>query len=143
MMYSQYSALTGQIDAMQSVYSYFTQGFTGQERVTASQLNAGAAMPADLAQLMQLHQSAANGVLDNMVAVLTQDINETLICCLIRLLGAQDTRWLQTVKALLQLTINRQAAQFTSLDAALSNIWSQIEKVIMYEILSLSLIHIS
>lgn len=136
MMYSQYSALTGQIGAMNSVYSYFTQGFTGQQRVTSAQLNAGAAMPADLAQLMEMHQNNASGVLNNMAQVLTTDTTETLICCLIRLLGSQSPAWLQTIKILLQLTINRQAAQFTSLDADLSNIWKQIETVIMYEIMA-------
>ena len=137
MMYSQYSALTGQITAMNAAYSYFTQGYTGQSRATINtQLGAGAAMPADMAQLMQLHQSQASGMLNNMAAVLTQDITDTLICCLIRLLGSQSPRWLQTVMALLQLTINRQAQQFTSLDAGLNNIWAQIEKVIMYEVLA-------
>lgn len=138
MLFPQYLAMQQQYQSNQQAYNYFSSNATANTRQGSNTtVTNGAQMPSDLATVMQTHQDYIGQALDRMTSVMVNTGSTDLLCCLIRLLGSQDLRWLNTAKAILQLTLNRQAQVYESLDSVLSNIWHAIEKVILSTILSI------
>lgn len=137
MLYNQYQSLQSQFTSVDTVYNYYSKNSLATSRQGQQGVINAAVMPSDLAQALVMHQNSMNSILDRMIGVLNQDITDTLVCCLIRFLGSQDLRWLQTARGILQLGINRQALVFDSLDTALANLWHTIEKVVLSALLSI------
>lgn len=137
LLYPQYLALQGQQGAIGNVYTYYGANSLANSRQGQQGISSESVMPSDLAQVMSMHQLQLSTILTRMEGILIQDAAETLLCCLIRLLGSMSTRWLQAAGAILQLSINRQASEFESLNAALSNLWFTIEKVVLSSILGI------
>ncbi len=141
MLYPHYRALSKQTAAGADVFDYFIKDALSSTRNAAnfvgSVADTASKIPADLVGILTLQKNFANSSLDRMAAILGNGFTDDLFCCLIRLVGSMDLRWLKTAQAILRLTMNRQAIVFETLDSALSNLWQTIEKVILSTILGI------
>jgi hypothetical protein len=94
-------------------------------------------MPADLAQALGIQARYTGDNLDKFLSVLNNTLVDTGFCCMLKLLANLDPKFLKIMQAIIRLSLNRFSLQFQSLDSVLSNLWTQIQHLILSAVLSL------
>lgn len=126
----QYLALLNQQNQAQNAINYYSSN-------SLSSTTQNQTIPTQISTIFGLQNTYINNGLNRVIQGLTYSAIDNTICCLIKILGSLDPRFLNTILAILQLTQNRFGMAIQSLDSILNNLWTSIQKAILSTLLSI------
>lgn len=94
-------------------------------------------VPSEISTIFGIQNTYIQSGLNRMVSAFSYTVLDNTVCCLIKILGSFNTKFLNTILAILQLSQNRQGIMLQSLDSTLNNLWASIQKAILSTLLSI------
>jgi len=125
-------SVQNQVTASQQVFSYFQQ--KGLQSSMGSSTNS---IPADAYAILSMQRDFANSTLDRMTALFLNQLSTQMLCCLFKYLGGMGKANLKNLKrmlAILKLSLNGRGALISRADINLNNLWAQIQKAILAQL---------